>query len=431
MSTGEAGDSGYNHFLFTTFAEQGVDALVLAEIHDSSFELQEVARAEHFGFPLCVRDGRAYFKHLSRFFCIDLKTGQRSDLPLLNPYDVTCCFADDRLYSAIRQGGVLTIRIHDFQTRAYRDVKVVHTAFLPLPNAEVLRHRFVDAGASAEEPGVHDKHRPDSIAVSPDHTRLAFFDAVEPAFIGGFRLAVVDLARAITTYVGPIVDYNEHSSSKHVSYPPYVWLDSDHVLLAHKVPKPEGGIGPTLISTFGLLTGSLRDVAESPSRAPTDYARLTCCCDDGPVYTETAAGRFRVDVESNTLVEDDSVGAGFAFARRQRGTEVHYDGRLIERMEEYDPTGGGWRRIDCVTVSPDGNRACMVVHDQCNWLGPGLRLYDVAQGEVRVVPRGSLQNHPMAESGGGEKRGWVLWVADEDLEPVADPPEPPEGWTPF
>jgi hypothetical protein len=305
------------------------------------------------------------------------------------------------------------IRSYDFEAQAYRDVQV------PVSNVDRQPPVAALAEGPEAEPDVYDRDTPDSIALSPDGTRLAFFDPVQPAYVGGFMLGVVDLERATTTYVGPIVDYHYSSSGRLVSFPPYLWLDNEHILFARNHSTPDHSIGPVWVSGLDLRSGSLRDIAEVPCRPSMDYVHLVRSSENGPVYLETAGRRYRVDVEANTLVEDNTIGAGFALVSQNRWTELYHDGQLVERVQSQERQTGNWQRIEKVIVSPDGKRACIVVHTQRDYAGPNLHFYDVNQGEVRIVPPGRLQGY------------WVHWIADEDLEQPSDPPEPPDGWTPF
>jgi len=351
--------------------------LVLAEARPDGLDLRDVATGDLKGEALCAVDGKVYMVAYDRLYAIDLATGERHQIPSFGRYG-PYCYDMKRLYRAMRGPKGATLRLYDFARCAYRDVTKLPGAF---------RSDY-------------------SITVSPDHGRLAYCKAKEPLFVGGFMLVVVNLNTGTSREVGPLIEYY-YPSSHLVEYPPFVWLDSETVLVVRmSKPTEQGSIGepPYMLTTVNVLTGDTRDVLTFPG----DPAKLRPPAWDGSAHVTVVSDRYRIDIERGRLVRDYSAGELFHRIPGQDGVEVLHANKRIDFAERW--TGRSSLHATDLFVSPDGQRVLWGIHDSSEPQHYKLKYYDARDETVRLVTE-------------EWDRNWVLWVDAKDLQ--APPQEPP------
>ena len=371
--------------------------LVLAEARPDSLELKDIATGDLEGTALCAVRGKVYMVTAGDgLYSIDIETGQRQSVPDSGGYQAYC-YDSERLYRIVGSGG-LTLRLYDFAKGACRDIM--------------------------ELPGLPDLNRSRGrIAVAPDHKRLAYYGAKEPRFIGGFVLVIVDLDGGTCQEVGPTIEYLS-TSSYDGEHPPFVWLDSDTVLVVRTSGlNAQNSLvdAAQAVAALNVSSGEMRDVVTLPGRFDLQV-KLSPPSWDESAYAEAGGNRYRIDVQRGTLVEDDSVAGVFRIVRGEEGVEILHGGRRIDFAEDPQRLAPRYQHATNLLVSPD--KQCVmwgVIEEEI--LRNTLKYYDSRVGKTHVV------TETWAARSSWEDDFWVLWIDAKDLQTPSQEPPIPTGWT--
>ncbi len=382
------------------------DTLVLGQPGARSVQTSDLFVRQHIGLPICVAGGNVYLLDRQLLQAFDVNGGKLRDVPLLNDSTEPLAYGSDRAYSVKYDNGALVVRVYDFENAAYRDLEI--------------------ADKRREE--VHTGSHPKAIAVSPDHKRLAFFEARKIAWVSGFVLAVVDLAGQTVTHVGPVVDYQSMGGDA-VSFPPCVWLDPDTVLLVRNArPEPASAIvGPNMmVSVIRVDADELQDIG-TPPKEPGMHPLTPEAAQNGSGPCLWAGNtRYEIDLARMEFVRNKRSTGPFWLWRHNGVVEVYHRDRVLDSVDtsDFDPNHP-YLKIDALTPSPDGERALWIESNAPD--RPQLKYWDTADGVVRTVAQGPKRL---------SRRGWrnrkcAFWVSAGSLDPPAKTSAVPDGWTPF
>ena len=382
-------DSKYDHFLFISHnkPDEGrrTKTLVLAKNTPEGFQLQEIDTdrnvinrwEETFG----VVGGKLYAKHgEGELSAINLATGQAeliasddddSVYSLLNVYaGHSYVYEEGQLYGQAGSDdeGVMTLRVLDFRTCAYRDIIELE-----------------------------DELEYTTLAISPEHNRLAYF-VKDP---NGNLLTVVDIASGQVTHpIAPIEFEIPHISSLNWYAPPLVWIDANRVVcIRTEVWGRNIGEATNKVAIIDVTTGEMEDVVALPGNPHARFFGMTQKYKQaGPRIRISNFGEFSIDLEERKLIEDETVHGDYLVSDEY----LFYD-----EQELGEPSGH-----KDLEISPDGERAI--------WISEGKLFYHDSASEAAV---------PVMED--SNAAGGLLWLRAEDLKAPAVMTDIPPGWTAF
>ncbi|MHC4212410.1 MAG: HEAT repeat domain-containing protein [Planctomycetota bacterium] len=381
--------SKYDHFLFISHnkPDEGrrTKTLVLAKITPEGIQLQEIDTErnviyrweETFGLV----GGTLYVKHgEGELSAINLATGQteliasdddESVYSLLNVYaGHSYVYDEGRLYGQAGSDdeGVMTLRVLDFRTCAYRDIIELE-----------------------------DELEYTTLAISPEHNRMAYFTR-DP---NGNLLTVVDIASGQVTHpIAPIEFKIPFISSLNWYAPPLVWIDANRVVcIRTEVWGRNIGEATNKVAIIDVTTGEMEDVVALPGNPHARFVRMTQKYKQaGPRIQISNFGQFSIDLEERRLIEDETVNGDYLVSDEY----LFYD-----EQELGEPSGH-----KDLEISPDGERAI--------WISEGKLFYHDSASEAAV---------PVMED--SNAAGGLLWIRAEDLKAPAVAADIPEGWIAF
>ncbi|MCC6488866.1 MAG: RNA polymerase sigma factor, partial [Candidatus Hydrogenedentes bacterium] len=318
------------------------------------------------------------------------------------------CAGPGKLYQAIRNGDTATIRVYDFTRQAHRDL-------VRIPWNSQIR----------------------DIEVSPDNRYLAYFAPKRDSGGSGGAvnwsytqvLKVVDLKSGTLTEVGSPIEHREPAISSDIyGTPPFVWLDSTHVLVVRAVNdsgKPSDSVvysddSKRYLASIDTNTGETKDLVEIPGNPIMSRVRLRQGELDGqPIVDVQGLGKFQIDADGGSLSEYDGIGGVYRLTRTENGYTLYDSQKVVSTM-----TGN----VD-YAVSPDGRQIFWTamnepraVYRDGNYYPRKLRYFDADQGAVRDVAEGWFEL---------PNPGWRCWLSDEELAREVEPAPKEEGWVPF
>ena len=388
----------YNHFLFMRHNEKDgtavTDTLVLAEDTPDGFRMKDIYTRNNLsvGFrPLGAVGGKVYGIKIEALLEIDIATGRVEDLGQL-PGAEASCYDAGRLYAFVQDGDrdQCRLRLYDFRIGAYRDV-----AKLSMSPREIT-----------------------SCRISPDHKFLGLFShdgRRRPP--EAYRLTLIEVKTGTVRVAGKPVQWCAPMTGAgwDTSGPRLVWLDQDTLLFLRDEPPPEApgaaGMGVAKVAVFRLSKDAAEDILDLPkwSRRP-DEPRLGPSDHDGTVPIVLGdLGRYRIDVRTRTLKEDDRL--------RPPG-----DYRLIDNRKDRSLFHGTTAlardaQIPQLAIRPDGQAIIWQVGQS---LGAELRFHDAQTGDVRTIQRGWFASWFEND---------LIWLAKDDLRSPPTRPAVPAGWT--
>jgi hypothetical protein len=451
--SGRANNSNeYNYFVFI---EQRTDsngalvrAFVLAQVKPTGFSLRDIFTAtggkrdlaSRWGNIrlLCVSRGQLYLNRDCDLLSIDLSTGQRR-LMASGIFRSQDWYDDGRLYT-LDQTGV--VRVYDLRIGAFRTITSLSLS------------RYPQAGML-------------EIRVSPDHTKLAFFDQVGHVWIGAFRyrLNVLDLRSSKYTR-GLQVLYSHHPipGGSHPP-PPLLWLDEQNLLFVraqlpagsfprssllelllrarnpkefsrhlkmrrqfrasdfYEVQGPSGGTATRGLgirhdlASVNIATGKIKSIA-GLSISMVKLLKPTSNASNVRVTSRGARPSthhcWKLDPDTGQLTKDDTYIGAF----RLRGDNCCYcynDHYALEVFHGDRPlcSEAALQGL-LISICPAGNR---VIWSPIR--GNNVSYYDQEEQQVRPVSSKSPRDQHF------------LWIADKDLSQAATDELLPPGWTAF
>ena len=442
----------YNHFVFL---EQRTDdngvlvrAFVLAQVKQTGFSLRDIftvtgEKRDLVGRwgnirLLCVSGGRLYLNQNRDLLSIDLSTGQcrRIASGVFRSQD---WYDDGRLYT-LDQSGV--VRVYDLRIGTFRTITSLSLS-------------LYSRGGMLE------------IGVSPDHTKLAFFEDVGSGLMGFFRYRLNILDLRSNKHTRPLDILYSHHPIPGGSHPPppLLWLDEQNLLflraqlpadsflrsslldllLRARNPKEffldlkmrsqfrpsdfyevqefsggatTGGLGIRHdLASVNIATGEIKSIAELPISM---VKFLESAPNVGNVRVTSQGNRpsmhhcWNLDPDTGQLTKDDTCVGAF----RLRGENFSYnsnDHYALEIFHGDRPLCTDRARQGLlISICPAGNR---VIWSPIR--GTQVFYYDQQEQRVRTVSGESLRDQHF------------LWVADKNLAQADRSEQIPPGWTAF
>jgi len=379
-------DSPYDYFLFTLLSRsEETRTLVLVELTDEGFQLQNIDTNSYGSYRwdevLCVTDGILYGVRNGDLLSMDLAASGNGGFAAIG-FDLRSeyTYADGRFYGQVGKGENTKIyRALDFKKKAYRDVT---------PLKDNLNY--------------FNSWMRQSLAVSPDHKRLAFF--VEDP--NGYLVTVLEMDSGEISQANKPIKWVIPGIASSFYLPPVVWLDTEKVLTIRTEQTetdPNNLFGGAVhkLTFLDITTGEIEDILSLPGDPHWRWAPylIQDYAEPGPrvCMRHGDLGDYRLDAAAGTLVENDTV----------NGDYLIYKGYLFHGENDLGPV-----ERKHLKVSLDGKRAI--------WISDGkLLFHDIAAKTIQVVTEKK------------EAEGVLLWLTKEDLRAVAETESLPEGWIAF
>lgn len=379
----------YNHFLFVRHNKEDnravTDTLVMAKVTSEGFELKDFYTKTNLNVglnPLCVMGGKVYLVKMGDLVSIDIATGKSRQIASpIGPH----CFDSGRLYFFARGPDEDRLCVYDFHKGAYREI--------------------ISIASAGWGPG--------TIAISPDHKRLAYFEHDYSKKAAFLLLNVVDIEAKSIQQPCPSVQYICASGGLKPNTPPFIWLDAENILFV----RWDRNKRANLTTTANVVTGEMKDIVVLPGEPfrlrhhllpPSKVSAAHLNLYEGPPrsdYGYYARGQYRIDLEGGRLIEDDSIGGEYCLCNVKGAEGLYHRARLIEERK-------GVRQV---AVSPDGKH---IIWRSGYSSKSKLCYYDTKSQAVRTVTKGWFGDS-------------FLWFAEENLKPQVEPAEFQAGWALF